>query len=102
MIIELDASEIIAFYVDKTNQDQIDIKFDRIRAIAKQMERSNPTILTSCDMMSISDFQSNFTNNVIITENHVCIKGINSIRKSISCYLPSESIIKKLNELDEY
>lgn len=53
MILELNATEIIACAVDKhvrnnVNADNMTIRINKIQTVARRMEEEMPTLLTAC------------------------------------------------------
>lgn len=103
MILELNATEIIACAVDKHNKnnknnDSMAIRINHIQSVARKMEDEMPTLLTNCDMVAIEDCQCIFKKNMIIESSSLHINKLREITSTILRYLPQREIYDKVFE----
>lgn len=103
MILELNATEIIACAVDKhvrnkAKSNSMSIRISHLHEVARLMEDEIPSLLTDCDMVAIEDCQYEFRNHVQIQTTSICITGIREVRPLMVRYLPTEKIYSKLLE----
>lgn len=103
MIIELNATEIIACAVDKhvknkVNSNKMSIRFNKIQSVARKMEEEMPTLLTDCDLMAIEECQYSFREYMTIQASSILITQVREINSRLSRYLPEHSIYVKVIE----
>lgn len=103
MIIELNATEIIACAVDKhvkkkTNSNNMSIRINKIQSVARKMEEEMPTLLTDCDMMAIEECQYSFREHMTIQAASIHITKVREVRPRLSRYLPEHNIYVKVIE----
>lgn len=103
MILELNATEIIACAVDKhvkanVNTDKMTIRINKIQTVARQMEEEIPTLLTCCDMMAIEECQYSFKKNMSIHASSIHITALREVNPRLSRYLPEHNIYVKVIE----
>lgn len=101
MILKLNATEIIACAVDKhvrtnVNADNMTIRINKIRTVARRMEEEMPTLLTACDMVAIEDCQYSFKKNMTIKASAIHITKVREINPRLSRYLPEHNLYIKL------
>lgn len=101
MIIELNATEIIACAVDKhikknVRTNKMSIRIKHIQDIARTMEDEIPTLLTNCDMIAIEDCQYTFKKYMTINSSSLQIKQIKKVSPQLSRYLPKQEIYIKI------
>lgn len=101
MIIELNATEIIACAVDKhvkknERTNKMSIRIKHIQDIARTMEDEMPTLLTNCDMVAIEDCQYTFKKYMTIKSSYLQIKQIKEVNPQLSRYLPKHEIYVKI------
>lgn len=103
MILELNATEIIACAVDKHNRsnaknNSMAIRINHIQNVARKMEDEMPTLLTNCDMVAIEECQCVFKKNMKIKSSSLHINKVQEIASTMLRYLPKREIYVKVLE----
>lgn len=103
MILELNATEIIACAVDKhvrsnKKNNSMAIRISHIQSVARKMEVEIPTLLTKCDMVAIEDCQCVFKKNMKIKSSSLHINKVREITSTMLRYLPQNEIYVKVLE----
>ena len=103
MILELNATEIIACAVDKhlktkINSNKMSIRINKIQTVARKMEEEVPTLLTDCDLMAIEECQYSFREHMTIQASSIRITKVREVNPRLSRYLPEHNIYVKVIE----
>ena len=103
MILELNATEIIACAVDKHIKTNVDvdtmtIRINKIQNVARKMEEEIPTLLTDCDLMAIEECQYSFRRHMTMHASSIHITQVKEVNPRLSRYLPEHSIYIKVIE----
>lgn len=103
MILELNATEIIACAVDKhvksnAKSNCLSMRISRLHEIARLMEDEMPSLLTDCDMVAIEDCQHEFGSCMKVQTSSINISGVREVSPRMTRYLPAENIYAKLVE----
>lgn len=96
---EIDSTNIIAAITkDMIKVDTIYVKFEDIRRVGVALERHQPTLQVTSDMMSIDAFRCSFVNHVSFRQNLLVIKNFQDIQWRIQNLLPQKEITDFINE----
>ena len=99
MIKELDSSEIIAYCISTEKRtDDFVISYKKIQTIGRILEERVPSLLVTCDLMSIDAFRCEFCHNVEMKEKELKVHRLNEIYSRIHRYMPEPELASKMKK----
>ena len=99
---ELDSSCIIAALIEYSDDiKEINLSYHHIREVACRLERLKPTLLVTCDMLSIDAFRCSFSQNVVMETNQLVISDFGMIRCQLKKMLPSKDITDIIQNIEK-
>lgn len=103
MIIEIESTEIIAYYasIQKRVEEDFILSYQKIREICEKLEIKDTRIQTCYDMISIDAFRCSFPDNVVMERNQLVIKKMSDIRSNLSRLLPPKDIIEMIEQINK-
>lgn len=98
---EIDSSNIIAALVKENLNNNITLSYRQIREVANLLELNRPTLLTTCDLVSIDAFRCSFIHHVIMEEHQLVINDFKEIQGRLNKLLPSKEITEVIIKISK-
>lgn len=104
-MIEIESSEIIAYYVMQENQKEFTLSYQKIRKFANFLEDNNSQLVVCCDRISIDAFRCTFPKNVKMDDEKLTINMDNNFQDCVKRYAIKqefqELIKKAIEQIDK-
>ena len=93
MFIEIDSTEIIAYYASLAKQQkELTLSYQIIIDTCRKLEEQSRKILACYDMVSIDAFRCVFPEHVTMGIQQIVIRNLKEIQRSLQRFEPSEEI----------
>lgn len=101
MFLEIDSTEIIAYYASLENKiTELALPYQKITGICRKLEENNRKVLACYDMVSIDAFRCAFPKNVTLERHQLVIKNINEIQSRLQRLEPSNEIKQMIVDIE--
>ena len=98
MIKVIGSSEIISFIIVNNNNEESElvVPICKIRSYASSLEAIRTDLRVECDFFSIDAFRCVFKNDIVINDENIHIRNVNTLKAKVKRYLPSKDITELL------
>lgn len=100
MIYEINASEIMALLVNRSDQKQVRIKINEVISIGCEVESKHPSVFVDTDKYSFHSFASICKKAITIDENEIVVDTTDqNLSNRLKCILPTVTVRKYIEEI---
>lgn len=102
MIYEINASEIMALLVNKSDKKKVRIEINKVISIGCEVENRHPSVFVDTDKYSFHSFTSLSKKAITIDGNEIVVDTTDKfLSNRLKCMLPTVTIRKYIEEIIE-